>query len=69
MAIIKNKNNQQKKLIKAKIEETTLKQIEQYCEWSGIFDLGYFIEEVADYVFRKDIEWRHFKKEKPSTGA
>jgi hypothetical protein len=62
MAIIKNRNNQQKQLVKVKINSGILTQVEQYCEWSGIFDLGYFFEEAAEYIFRKDVEWRQFKK-------
>ena len=64
MAIIKNQDHQQKILIKAKIDTTVLKDIEQYCEWSGIFDLGYFIEKAADYVFKKDLEWKLYKNGK-----
>ncbi|MBA2651706.1 MAG: hypothetical protein H0U73_05515 [Tatlockia sp.] len=64
MAIIKNKSNLQKLPIKAKINDTVLAQIKQYCEWSGIFDLGYFIEQAAEHVFRKDLEWRQFNKNK-----
>jgi hypothetical protein len=62
MAIIKNKNIQSKKPITAKIDGTVLRKIEQYCEWSGIYDLGYFIEKAAEYVFKKDIDWKQFKK-------
>ncbi|MBA2657835.1 MAG: hypothetical protein H0U70_12775 [Tatlockia sp.] len=64
MAIIKNKSNLQKVPIKAKVNVTVLTQIKHYCEWSGIFDLGYFIEQAAEHVFRKDLEWKQFNKEK-----
>ncbi|KTD30584.1 MULTISPECIES: hypothetical protein [Legionella] len=69
MALIKNKNLNSKKQIKIKIDEKTLKQIEQYCEWSGIFDLGYFFEKASDFVFKKDLEWKLFKKGKLTTDA
>lgn len=69
MAIIKYKTNQPKTIIKAKIDQTILAQMEQYCEWSGIFDLGYFIEQAALYVFRKDMEWKEFTKKEITTEA
>jgi hypothetical protein len=69
MAIIKNKNIQKKQQIKLKINEETLNQIRQYCEWSGIFDIGYFIEKSAHHVFKKDPDWNAFKKEKTPIDA
>lgn len=62
MAIIKNKKIKNKTILKAKISSEILRQVENYCEWAGIYDLGFFIEEAAHYVFTKDSEWKEFEK-------
>jgi hypothetical protein len=64
MAIIKVKGIKNKQNIATKVNQEILQQIEQYCEWAGIYDLGFFIEEAAHYVFRKDKEWKEYKESK-----
>lgn len=59
MPIINNKKNINiKKPMVAKIDSELLVQIDEYCQWAGIYDLGYFIEKAADYIFLKDEEWK-----------
>lgn len=66
MAIIRNitKENSQ---IKAKVNPTLLKQIEEYCQWAGIYDLGYFVDKAAASLFQHDIEWNSHKKQLDAT--
>lgn len=58
MAIISGNQEKTKEKIKAEISSDTLKQIQQYCEWASINDLGFFIEEASHFVFSKDKEWK-----------
>lgn len=62
MAIINGNRSTKKERIKAEISVDILKQIEQYCAWAKIDDVGYFIEEAAYFVFAKDKEWKQYQK-------
>lgn len=62
MAIINGSRSAKREKIKAEIGIDILKQIEQYCAWAKIDDLGFFIEEAAHFVFAKDKEWKQHKK-------
>jgi hypothetical protein len=57
MPIIKNKKSMDISPIKAKVNPAILEQIESYCHWAGIYDLGYFIEKAASDLLTKDPEW------------
>lgn len=57
MAIIRNKKNEGVCSIKAKITPEMMEQIESYCHWAGIYDLGYFIKKASNVLFLKDSEW------------
>ena len=61
MPMIKNKNTMDVSSIKAKVNPVVLEQIEDYCQWAGIYDLGYFIEKAASDLFAKDPEWNIYK--------
>lgn len=62
MPIIKSKKKDNSS-IKAKLNPVVLEQIENYCQWAGIYDLGYFIEKAANELFLKDAEWCLHQKE------
>lgn len=63
MALISATRFQKKEKIKAEISSVTNKKIHDYCKWAGIENIGYFLEEAAEIVFRKDPEWKkHIKK-------
>ncbi|MBN9230102.1 MAG: hypothetical protein BGO90_14670 [Legionella sp. 40-6] len=62
MAIISGQRAKTKEKIKAEIDSDTLKQIERYCSWAGINDLGIFIEEASHFIFSKDKEWKKMVK-------
>lgn len=63
MPIIKNKKGIDNSSIKAKLNPVVLEKIQSYCQWAGIYDLGYFIEKAANELFLKDIDWTlHQKK-------
>lgn len=61
--LIKNNKSMDVSSIKAKVNPDVLEQIEKYCHWAGIYDLGYFIEKAANYLFLKDLEWEVYKKQ------
>lgn len=62
MAIINGNRSTKKEKIKAEVSVDILKQIEHYCAWAKIDDVGYFVEEAAYFVFAKDKEWKQYQK-------
>lgn len=63
MALISKARFNQKEKIKVEISSEVLQKIEEYCQWSKIDDISFFIEEAACYVFAKDKEWKAFQKQ------
>lgn len=63
MAIIKQKPDMKKEKIKIELSEETYKMINEYCAWTQIQDISYFIEEAANFVFKKDKEWKKHVEE------
>ncbi len=62
MAIITSKRSTKKERIKVDINAEIYSQIEQYCQWASIDDLGFFLEEAACFIFAKDKDWKQYKK-------
>lgn len=58
MPMIKSKKNLDISSIKAKVNPAVLEHIEGYCQWAGIYDLGYFIEKAATQLLSNDAEWK-----------
>lgn len=62
MAIINANKANKKEKIKVEISNETLKNIHAYCDWASIDNIGFFIEEAANFVFSKDSDWKkHIK--------
>ena len=66
MALIQKPILDPAKTLKIKVPESLLNQAQQYCQWQGIEDPGYFFLESARYVLQKDIQWRQFEKSQTS---
>lgn len=62
MAIINGNSSNKKEKVKAEINVDVLRQIEQYCQWANIDDIGFFLEEAAYFIFAKDKEWKQHRK-------
>ncbi len=67
MAIIKGTRLQKKDKIKASINSDVAAKINEYCAWANIEDIGFFIEEAANFVFNKDREWKQYNKTNKNT--
>jgi hypothetical protein len=68
MPMIKTKQIMDVSSIKAKVNPLILEQIENYCLWAGIYDLGYFIEKAANQLFLNDPEWNLHKEQMEKVG-
>ena len=40
-----------------------LKEIKEYCEWASV-SIDSFFEQSAEFILKKDTEWKKFKKNK-----
>ncbi|WP_019218370.1 hypothetical protein [Legionella tunisiensis] len=52
----------EKRKIKVEINTETLAQINAYCQWASIDDIGFFIEEAAHFIFAKDKDFKSHQK-------
>ena len=65
MPIIQSgKNKELVKVNKFLINSNLLKEIKEYCEWA-LVDTDSFFEQAAEFILKKDTEWKKFKKNKP----
>lgn len=62
MPLINNKNSQTKEKIKVELNAETLADINAYCQWASIDDIGFFIEEAAHFIFAKDKDFKTHQK-------
>ena len=62
MAILEATKRQQKQSVKVSLDENLLERINRYCQWSGIDELDSFIAQAAEFVFKKDKDWRAIEK-------
>ena len=56
------KNSSKTKLKVKEIDSEVYKEMSDYCEWSGVKDHAYFIEESAKQIFKIDSDWKKYKK-------
>lgn len=62
MPIINGNRFQKKSKLKAAIDSEIMKEMEAYCAWAKIDDVGFFIEEAVSFVFAKDRDWKQHNK-------
>jgi DNA-binding transcriptional regulator GbsR (MarR family) len=62
MALIAAKKIDEKEKIKIDINKEIYKNIQNYCEWSGIEDINHFFEESANFIFSKDKDWKDYQR-------
>ena len=62
MAIINSNRCAKKEKIKAVVSSEVVAKIKEYCKWSQIDDIGFFIEEAALFVLSKDKDWKDHQR-------
>ena len=62
MPLIAKTPKQDLVLIKAKVPASLKEEIQAYCQWADIGDMSYFLSEAAQYVLKKDKDWRAAKQ-------
>lgn len=60
MPLIAYRDRKKKVPFKIEIVEEIHKQMQKYCEWAGIEEPGFFIEEAAKYIFSQDKLWAKY---------
>jgi len=66
MPIIKQDKSEKPIKVKLSINPNILNEIKEYCKWANIKDgdIETFFDQAADFVLKKDIEWKKYKKSK-----
>ncbi len=64
MPMIKQEETKKSEKIKFLITPSLLAEIEKYCKWASVEDIGVFFEQAAEIVLKTDKEWKRFKKSK-----
>lgn len=64
MPIIKSDKNKKFEKIKFSINSSMLAEIKEYCKWASVNDIGMFFEQAAEFILKKDKEWKKHKKNK-----
>lgn len=58
MALIEKEEKIEKSDLRIKIPNPVKGEVDAYCQWAGIDDVGYFFAEAARLVFSKDKDWQ-----------
>ena len=61
-AIINGTKHSNKEQIKVVLSSEIVFEIEEYCRWARIDNLGLFIEEAACFIFEKDKDWKDYQR-------
>jgi hypothetical protein len=66
MPIIKLDKAKELEKVKFLISSSILTEIKEYCKWASIDegDIGVFFEQAAEFILKKDHEWKKHKKDK-----
>jgi hypothetical protein len=65
MPIIKQDKSEKAIKFKFSLKPSLLNEIKDYCKWANINnDIETFFEQAADFVLKKDSEWKKYKKSK-----
>jgi hypothetical protein len=64
MPIIQSDKSKEIEKIKFYVSSSLLSEIKEYCTWASIEDVGTFFEQAAEFVLKKDMEWKKYKKSK-----
>ncbi len=58
MALIKKEQSVSKHDLRFKVPTDVKIEIDAYCKWAGIEDIGYFFSESAKMIFTRDKDWQ-----------
>lgn len=58
MALLQSSEKIEKASLRISVEKSILDRAKQYCEFAGIKKLDEFFEKAAEFVMKKDSDWR-----------
>jgi len=65
MALLKPIKKNIKKYIRISLHTSVLDEMRNYCQWAGIEKLDDFMELAAQFIFKKDKNWKNYKNKFP----
>ena len=64
MALLKPINKTTKKYVRISLQGSILEEVRNYCQWANIQKLDDFFELAAQYIFKKDRDWKNHNIDK-----
>ncbi|EKD45253.1 MAG: hypothetical protein ACD_69C00365G0002 [uncultured bacterium] len=66
MPIIKSVKAKKLEKIKFEIDFNLYSEIKEYCKWASVDsdDIGMFFEQAAEFILKKDADWKKYVKGK-----
>jgi len=59
MALLKPARKTTKKQFRISLQESVLEEARNYCRWANIQKIDDFFELAAQYIFKKDKDWKN----------
>lgn len=66
MALLKAMPKTKRVVIRHRLGEDLIAEIDRYCVWAGLADTTEFLAQAAVYVLAKDKEWQAHKTQIPA---
>ena len=64
MPLLKPDKKTVKKYIRISIQESLLEETRAYCQWANIQKLDDFFALAAQFIFKKDKDWKNYRTDK-----
>ena len=62
MPIIKSDKSKKTEKVKFIVDSSLLSEINDYCKWAKVDDIGVFFAQAAEFVLKKDKDWKKHNK-------
>lgn len=64
VSLLKPTKKAAKKYVRISLQESVLEEMRNYCQWANIQKLDDFVELAAQFIFKKDKDWKNHKNVK-----
>ncbi|CAM4436077.1 MAG: hypothetical protein LEGION0398_MBIBDBAK_00545 [Legionellaceae bacterium] len=63
MSLLKPSEKDAKEQIRIYLKTSLIKKMEKYAKWADLHNIDEFIDKAAEFVFKKDTDWKKFDKQ------
>ena len=65
MALLQPTKQIQKQQLRIYTDKALIEEINQYCQWANLKKVDDFFEQAAEYILRKDKDWKSYQESQP----